>query len=244
MIKQVQNWLSDKKRKYDDGIALFEKFASAEIKKKYLDYFKEVNGNVEAFDMHFTMLVNKIVSIEIKMKSAPDAFKDFIQEKEPTIPSSNDDAELDATISKVDVSTLTDDKKATYARIQEIVPLMASIHAELDNETLTDDERKSLAEQLTDLSDEKKSLWAEFDGKAMTVQTEAEENEDKLIKLGYLQYRLNRVNENIKRTNISIDSAVASGKKNLETNARSRLAMYISEKVTIEQEIALLNGPE
>ena len=244
MIKQVQNWLSDKKRKYDDGLALFEKFASAEIKKKYLDYFKEVNGDVEAFDMHFTMLVNKIVSIEIKMKSTPDAFKDFVQETESTIPSSNEDAELDATISKVDVSTLTDEKKATYARIQEIVPLMASIHAELDNESLTDDERKSLAEQLIDLSDEKKSLWSEIDGKVTAVPTEGEEKEDTTIKLVYLKNRLNRVNENIKRTNLAIESAVAAGKKNLETNARSRLAMYTSEKVTIEQEIASLNESE
>jgi hypothetical protein len=244
MIKQIQNWLSDKKRKYDDGLVLFEKFANAEIKKKYLDYFKEVNGYVEAFDMHFTMLVNKIVSIEIKMKSTPDAFKDFGQEKESTIPSNNDDVEIDATISKVDVSTLTDEKKATYARIQEIVPLMASIHSELDNESLTDDERKELAEQLIDLSDEKKSLWEEFDGKVSTVQTEEDENEDKLIKLGYLQYKLNRVNEKIKRANLAIENAVASGKKNLETNARSRLAMYLSDKANIQQEITSLNESE
>jgi hypothetical protein len=241
MINQIQNWLNDKKRKYDDGLVLFEKFANSEIKKKYLDYFKEVNGYVEAFDMHFTMLVNKIVSIEIKMKSTPDAFKDLAQEKGSTIPSNNDDVEIDATISKVDVSTLTDEKKAIYARIQEIVPLMASIHSELDNESLTDDERKELAEQLIDLSDEKKSLWDEIDGKLKTVQTGENENEDKLIKLGYLQNRLNRINENIKRTNIAIDSAVVAGKKNLETNARSRLAMYLSDKVNIQQEITSLN---
>jgi hypothetical protein len=244
MINQVKNWLSDKKREYDDGLALFEKFSSPEIKKMYLDYFKEVNGYVEAFDMHFTMLVNKIVAIEIKMKSSPDAFKDFVQEKGSSIPSNNEDAELDVSVSKIDVSILTDEKKATYARIQEIVPLMASIHSELDNESLTDDERKELAEQLIDLSDEKKSLWEEFDGKTKTVETGEDENEDKLIKLGYLQNRLNRINENIKRTNIAIDSAVVAGKKNLETNARSRLAMYLSDKVNIQQEITSLNESE
>jgi hypothetical protein len=123
---------------------------------------------------------------------------------------------------------------------------MASIHAELDDDTLTDDERKDLAEQLTDLSDEKKSLWAEFDGTAIVEPTneDVEGANDSTVQSVYLQNRLNRVTENIKRTNLSIDNAVTAGKKNLETNARSRLTMYEADKANIEQEIAALNEPK
>lgn len=50
-----------------------------------------------------------------------------------------------------------------YNRIKEIVPLMASMHSDLTNETLTDEQRKDIATQLCDLDDEKRSLWDAID---------------------------------------------------------------------------------
>lgn len=50
-----------------------------------------------------------------------------------------------------------------YNRIKEIVPLMASLHGELSNESLTDEQRQDIATQLCDLDDEKRALWDAID---------------------------------------------------------------------------------
>jgi len=77
MLKNIQEWLADPKRKYADGLAIFKTAAAPEIKKKYGEYFSAVEGEPEQFDMHFGMLINKVSDIENKMRINPDAFKDL-----------------------------------------------------------------------------------------------------------------------------------------------------------------------
>lgn len=38
----LQNWLADRKRKYADGLALFQALAPEEMRKKYIAFFSEV----------------------------------------------------------------------------------------------------------------------------------------------------------------------------------------------------------
>ena len=49
----LQNWLADRKRKYADGLALFQALAPEEMRKKYIAFFSEVK-EVPQFDSHFT----------------------------------------------------------------------------------------------------------------------------------------------------------------------------------------------
>ena len=77
MLKTIQEWLADPKRKYADGLAIFKTAAAPEIKKKYGEYFSAVEGEPEQFDMHFGMLINKVSDIENKMRINPEAFKDL-----------------------------------------------------------------------------------------------------------------------------------------------------------------------
>lgn len=57
----LQNWLADRKRKYADGLALFQALAPEEMRKKYIAFFSEVK--VPQFDSHFTVLVNKLTTV-------------------------------------------------------------------------------------------------------------------------------------------------------------------------------------
>ena len=58
----LQNWLADRKRKYADGLALFQALAPEEMRKKYIAFFSEVK-EVPQFDSHFTVLVNKLTTV-------------------------------------------------------------------------------------------------------------------------------------------------------------------------------------
>ena len=40
----LQNWLADRKRKYADGLALFQALAPEEMRKKYIAFFSEVKA--------------------------------------------------------------------------------------------------------------------------------------------------------------------------------------------------------
>lgn len=251
MLEQLQNWLGDKKRKYALGLALFIALASIEFKAKYQAFLESVE-DPEPHDIHFTMLINKLSTIERNMLLNPDAYKDVAPinmdvdgkgttDSPPAPFTLPDQTQIDANIAAFDATALSEDKQATYKRIQEIVPLMASIHGELDDETMSDEERQALAEELVELSEEKAELWKILDGKAGTEGADQTGDKEKEITLQGLKTRLNRVTENIKRTNTSIETAIASGKKNVEDNARKRLVEYQAERETLEAEIAALD---
>lgn len=65
----LQNWLADRKRKYADGLALFQALAPEEMRKKYIAFFSEVK-EVPQFDSHFTVLVNKLTTVA-RLSSGP-----------------------------------------------------------------------------------------------------------------------------------------------------------------------------
>jgi hypothetical protein len=77
MQQIIKNWLSDPKRKYADGLAIFKTAAAPEIKKKYAEFLSSVTQEPKQFDLHFGMLINKVSDIERKIALNPDAFKDM-----------------------------------------------------------------------------------------------------------------------------------------------------------------------
>ena len=73
-----------------------------------------------------------------------------------------------AELSKPGVKVITEASmpaaiKTAYARIKEIVPLYASLHAELSNESIADEQRKKYADELCKLDDERRKLWKKID---------------------------------------------------------------------------------
>ena len=77
MLKHIQTWLANPKRSYAEGLAIFEAAASADIKKKYLEYFQKNKNASGQFHPAYCLLINKVVQIEYKMNLNPDAFRDI-----------------------------------------------------------------------------------------------------------------------------------------------------------------------
>jgi len=75
MQKTIQEWLTKPSGRYFDGLAIFTQLASADIKKKYEAFFREVKSEPKSVDIHFTMLVNKVAQIDQKFTANPSAFE-------------------------------------------------------------------------------------------------------------------------------------------------------------------------
>ncbi|MDR0824584.1 MAG: hypothetical protein LBN74_05780 [Prevotella sp.] len=125
--------------------------------------------------------------------------------------------------------------KKKYDRIKAIVPLMAAIHSELKDTSITDEQRKEKAEELCDLDDERRTLWDEIDAylnnsdAVLTEEKKVEYSEDPVIRGMQIGNRVKRLTENIKRAKDAIDKHIESKKPNLEQKARERLAEFESE---------------
>ena len=135
MLKNIQEWLADPKRKYADGLAIFKTAAAPEIKKKYGEYFSAVEGEPEQFDMHFGMLINKVSDIENKMRINPDAFKDLTLLVAPV------DNSKEIAAKEAEISTL----KATIETLQSKEIESTEIEDNATVISLTEAEEKLLA---------------------------------------------------------------------------------------------------
>ncbi len=74
MLKLINEWLRRPAGRYRDGVAIFKACASPAIRKKYLAWFEQAEGEPGAFDPHMTMLVNKVRDIRDKARFNPAAF--------------------------------------------------------------------------------------------------------------------------------------------------------------------------
>lgn len=130
--------------------------------------------------------------------------------------------------------------KKKYDRIKVIVPLMAAIHGELKNPSLTDEERKAKADELCKLDDEKRALWDDIDeylndyNTELAEEKENEYSEDPLIRGAQMAYRVIRLKENIKRNTDSAAKHKANGKPDQEQKALEKAANMQSELKELE----------
>lgn len=133
--------------------------------------------------------------------------------------------------------------KAAYARIKEITPLYGVLHADISNASIPDDERKRYAEQLCNLDDERRKLWAKVDawseGKLVTVDEKRPTYSDNATVRGFeLMRARKRVKENIINSNKAAERAQKDGKQTVYDNAMKRIGRYEAELKEIEEEIA------
>ena len=153
-----------------------------------------------------------------------------------------------AELNKPGVKVVTQDSlptslKKAYVRIQEIAPLYASLHADIADESKSDDDRKKLAEELCKLDDERRSLWKKIDdwseGKDVKLEAARPAYSDNAVVRGYeLARAVKRLKQNIATSQKSADKAKADGRQNIYDNAMERIAKYQQELAEIEKEIA------
>ena len=154
MLKTIQEWLADPKRKYADGLAIFKTASSPDIKKKYGEYFSSVVGEPDQFDMHYGMLVNKVSDIENKMRVNPDAFKNL---------------KLVVAAVSVDNSKEIADKEAEIAQLKATIDSfnLKKVETPLENEVLTE-KTNSTETELTETTD----ALTQAEEKLLALETE------------------------------------------------------------------------
>jgi len=135
---------------------------------------------------------------------------------------------------------LPEEYQAKKARIKEIVPLMAKIHAELSNPELTDQQRKTLAGELCTLDDERRDLWDDIDeylsGKKEVLPDDKslQYSDDPDIKEGQLALRIKRLKEKIQRNKESAIKHEKNNKPNYQAQALNRVIRYTAELAEIQ----------
>lgn len=140
-------------------------------------------------------------------------------------------------------ATLPKKLQKAYDRIKEIAPLYASLHNDLTNTDLSDEERKKLADQLCDLDDERRKLWRSIDqwaeGKAtLDLGEKRPEYSDNAVVRGYEMARqIKRLKENIRNSQAAAEKAQADGRQNVYENAMKRIQRYEAELKELEEEV-------
>lgn len=128
---------------------------------------------------------------------------------------------------------LSPNLKTAFDRVRTITPEYASLFTEMQNESLTSEERLSIAQRAYDLWKERQNLWNLIDGKSDVKEevSEVTENVDTPDLIKGVQYanRIERLKENIRRTEVSIEHHEQAGKKNLKFAAEERLKRYKQE---------------
>lgn len=134
--------------------------------------------------------------------------------------------------------------KKAYARIKEIAPLYASLHNDIANPDIEDEARKTLAEELCKLDDERRRLWKAIDawseGKG-TLSLDAKRpvfSDNPVVRGIELARHVKRLKQNIVNSQRSADKAKEDGRQVVYDNAMSRIAGYEKELAEIEKEIS------
>ena len=314
MLEIIQKWLAKPSGRYFDGLAIFLLLAGVEIKKKYEKFFSEVKEEPAQFDIHFTMLVNKVAAIESAVKLNPKAFEGIelvlkatgpdaetqalldaknteiaeqktkaaekaaevealkeqiaslksanaeeltekIEELESDLENSQDEVSeyeekltaLEAELAElkekrgiqiIQFKDMPDYLQKMYSRVQEITPLMASIHSQIGVEGLNANTRKKLVKQLCDFDDERRSAWDAIDawseGNSVTDAPEKETlayDADPLIAGAQIARRILKLQENIKNSKVILET---SEREVLKENAQKRIAAYELELSELE----------
>ena len=129
-----------------------------------------------------------------------------------------------------------------YARLKEIVPLYASLHADICREDITDDMRKGFASRLIKLDDERRRIWKKIDdwsqGKEVTLEVDRPQYSDVPVVRGYeLARAQKRLKENIRNSETAARKAKEDGRQVVYDNAMRRIEGYRKELKEIEDEI-------
>ena len=285
-VNLLEQWLTNPKRKYADGLALFNALATDALRTKYGQYLKDANPDEQhQFSQPMSILTNKLAQLRQMAQIKPEMFdgieiitekddleildkneeikklrdeindlngelddkdsdnvelKDILEEKEDQLEkllAELKELEEKRGLQIVERKNLPKKMQALYDRNREITPLMASLHAEISNESTPDEKRKELVEALCKLDDERRHNWDKIDDWAEGKDVKIAEPEkvlsdnDPIIAGMMMANRIIRLKENIKRS----QESAASGKTELiRTNAAKRVEVYKAELAELE----------
>ena len=139
-------------------------------------------------------------------------------------------------------TSLPDDIRMIFDRVRYITPLYSSLFTEMQNESLTPEEREPIAKQVYELWTERANLWNQIDawaeGKQVTLKLQEKRTEelptDQVMKGMQMANRIERLKENIRRTEVSISNHEKNGKMNMKQKAQQRLEAYQKELAELE----------
>lgn len=238
MLTKLSAWLGNPKRKYNDGLEIFNAIASDVQKKNFKEYFEKGRDQVtDQFDQKFTMLVNQVAFCQNRIKQDSQFFKQAIA---ATVANDNHIPDTEKKVApeteankKTDLDKLPEELAPVRERIAEIVPLMAKLHAEMSQENLPDDKRMPIIQQLVKLDDERRACWAKID--SYEPSEEEKVIEEKTIAMGAdIQKRILQVKELISRAKSKAKEHSSKGKKELAAKAVKRGEEYRDELTQLE----------
>lgn len=233
MLEKITAWLANPKRKYKEGLEIFKALASDAQKKNFTQYFEKDSEKVtQQFDVKFTMLVNQVAFIQNRVKSNPEAYKQAVAINNDQKGENKQDDSVDKELPGADLDKLPEELAPILNRIKEIVPLMARLHADMDNEP-ADDKRLPIIQELVKLDDERRAAWAKIDNyEPSELETQVEE---KTIAMGAdIQKRIGQLKENIARNLEGVKKHTANKKMNHAAKAKKRVEEYTDELTQLE----------
>lgn len=147
-------------------------------------------------------------------------------------------------IEKSTLDSLPSQFDESKARLKEIIPIMAKLHADMANEAMADDKRLLIVNDLVRLDAERRDIWSKIDAFLANGGTPIEKSPDeKLIEeqslaLGAkMQKRIDQLRENISRNEKSLITAQRKSNKILFDNAEKRIEKYKAELSMLEEAV-------
>lgn len=216
---------------------------------KAADELKAVSviSEIQAKEVELLALQDRITELEDDNDDKTDEIEELqydLEAKEEEIEElHNNLLRLRPGVKIVTYSNLPDGIRQMYDRIRDITPLYASLFTEMQAESLTAEEREPIARQVNELYMKRDELWKNIDdwaeGKKIELhieQTKLEELPDNTMLKGMqAANRIERLKENIRRTEKSILNHEAKGKLNLKQNAQDKLNTYKQELAELEK---------
>lgn len=176
---------------------------------------------------------------------------DEIEELEAELESKNEElielqdkfSRLNTGVKIVTYSALPEEMMSCYNRIRKITPLYATLFTEMSDDKLSPEEREPIAKQVSELYSERAALWDRLDawaeGKHIKLDVQEKKTEDiqtdDIHKGIQIASRIERLKENIRRTELAITGHAKNGKENLRIKAEQRLLDYQRELNGLEK---------
>lgn len=246
MIKKIESWLKDPKRKYAEGMEIFNQLAGKKQKADFGEFLNKGAADTQ-FDAEgrFPILINQLVFILNKLRYNPGAFSSAKAavssngslnmkiinpggSSENTTPPAGD---------KIDINALPEELYAERDRLKEIIPVMAKIHADMADEKIADDKRAALRSELVKLDDERRAIWDKIESFNPNMEKLDEEKqvEQNMLELGRkTALRIGQLKSYIARNREALAKHEEAKNEKKADNAREKIEAYEKELTELE----------
>lgn len=217
-----------------------------EALQERLSTIKESQEIIEDLKERISILESDTEGHSDELISLQDQFKEKMAEMS-TLRSEVDTLQMPG-IKIITEESLTPAIRKAYSRIKEIVPLYASLHNDIANPDIPEEERKSLAEELCKLDDERRRLWKQIDdwsegkGNLELIEKRPVFSDNSIVRGFEIARQIKRLKQNIINSKSAAERAEKEGKKVVMQNALDRINAYNAELKMLEDEITAKQG--